>query len=85
MVPGSDYVLLAREPGDAKIERFTVLQQRCPSGQRREVKGLDIWTTRYCAIDSRSELLSLARRMLALPALGVIERVEAVEETDKTG
>jgi hypothetical protein len=74
-VPGSEYTLLAREPGDARIERFTVLQQRCPSGRQRQAKGLDIWVTRYCAIYSRAELLSLARKMLALPARGVIERV----------
>jgi hypothetical protein len=75
VVPGSEYTLLAREPGGATIERFTVLQQRCPFGTRVEVKGLDIWVTRYCAINSRAELLSLSRKMLALPALGVIERV----------
>lgn len=74
-VPGSEYTLLAREPGEAMIERFTVLQQRCPSGTQLQAKGLDIWLTRYCAINSRAELLSLARKMLALPSLGVIERM----------
>lgn len=73
-LPGSSYTLLAREPGDDMIERFTVLQQRCPSGTQREANGLDVWRTRYCAIDSRADLLSLARRMLALPPMGVIER-----------
>lgn len=75
IVPGSDYTLLARQPGEATIKRFTMLQQRCPSGRRLEAKGLDIWVTRYCAINSRAELLLLARKMLALPPLGVIERV----------
>ncbi|RYD47624.1 MAG: hypothetical protein EOP60_17115 [Sphingomonadales bacterium] len=79
MVPGSEYTLLARQPGEAMIERFTVLQQRCPAGTRMEAKGLDIWTTRYCAIDTPAELLSLARQMLTLPALGVIERVTKAE------
>jgi hypothetical protein len=83
VVPGSNYILLAREPGGATIERFTVLQQRCPAGRQLEAKSLDIWTTRYCAIASRAELLSLARRMLALPARGVIERVEAIEKVDE--
>ena len=73
--PGSEYTLLAREPNSARIEQFVVLQQRCPSGTRLEAKGLDIWVTRYCAINSRAELLSLSRKMLALPPLGVIERV----------
>lgn len=75
VAPGSDYTLLAREPSGAMIERFTVLQQRCPPGTQLEAKGLDIWVTRYCAINSRAELLSMARKMLALPPLGVIERV----------
>ena len=75
MVPGSQYSLLAREPGASTIKRFTMLQQRCPSGTQIEAKGLDVWTTRYCAINSRAELLLLARKMLALPPLGVIERV----------
>lgn len=83
VVPGSDYALLAREPGNARIERFTVLQQRCPTGGLIEAKGLDIWMTRYCAISSRAELLSLARRMLTLPARGVIERVESTEKVDE--
>lgn len=74
-VPGSEYTLLAREPSDGRIERLTMLQQRCPSGRRLEAKGLDIWMTRYCAINSRSELLSLARRMLALPPLGILQRI----------
>ncbi|SER77025.1 hypothetical protein [Sphingobium sp. YR768] len=74
-VPGSEYTLLARQPEEAMIERFTVLQQRCPTGTQLQAKGLDIWLTRYCAINSRGELLSLARKMLSLPPLGVIERV----------
>lgn len=73
LVPGSEYTLLAREPGNATIKRFVVLQQRCPPGTQFEAKGLDIWVTRYCAINSQAELLSLSRQMLALPALGVIE------------
>jgi hypothetical protein len=40
-----------------------------------EAKGLDIWNTRYCAINTREELLSLGRQMLKFPALGTIKRV----------
>lgn len=79
VVPGSEYTLLAREPGTARIERFSVLQQRCPSGTQLQTKGLDIWATRYCAINSRAELLSLARKMLAVPPVGVIERVSPAD------
>ena len=75
-VPGSEYALLAREAGqEGLIEKFRVLQQRCPSGRLLEAEGLDIWSTRYCAINSRAELLALAQRMLRLPSRGTIERV----------
>jgi hypothetical protein len=83
MVPGSEYVLLAREAGgEGLIRRFRVLQRRCPAGGIREVGGLDVWTTRYCRIGSRSELLALARRMLRLPPLGTIAWAAEAPETD---
>ena len=75
-VPGSDYILLAREAGqEGPIESFRVLQRRCPSGRLLEAEGFDIWGTRYCAINSRAELLALGRRMLRLPPLGTIAHV----------
>lgn len=76
MRPGSDYTLLAREAnGAGLIVEFRVLQQRCPRGMIREARGLDVWSTRYCAIDSRAALVSLARSMLRLPAAGTVVRV----------
>jgi hypothetical protein len=80
ILPGSNYTLLAREQKKAGlIVKFRVLQQRCPSDMIRESRGLDVWSTRYCAIDSRAELLSLARRMLDLPGAGEIARVYGAE------
>ena len=80
MRTGSDYVLLAREAnGSGLIVEFRVLQQRCPRGMIRAVRGLDVWNTRYCAVESRTELVSLARRMLHFPAAGTIARVSEVE------
>jgi hypothetical protein len=82
-VPGSDYTLLAREAGqDGLIERFRVLQQRCPRDRLLETDGFDVWRTRYCSINSRAELLALARRMLRLPPMGIIERVPEISEGD---
>lgn len=74
-VPGSQYTLLARPPGNGIIEHFTVLQQRCPREMRREKKGLGGWVTRYCEINSHAQLLSLSRRMLLLPKIGIIEKI----------
>jgi hypothetical protein len=80
MRPGSEYILLAREAHKSGlVVDFQVLQQRCPRGLIREARGLDVWSTRYCAIDSRAELLSLARSMLKLPAVGTIVRASKPE------
>jgi hypothetical protein len=74
--PGSDYTLLAREAKkEGLVEEFRVLQQICPRGRVLQARGFDVWSTRYCAIDSRAELLSLARRMLRLPPRGTIALV----------
>jgi hypothetical protein len=71
-VPGSTYTLLAREvaEGDGAVTRFDVLQTHCPKDRVRRVRGLDVWRSEYCAIESRTALLSLARRMLRRPFLG---------------
>lgn len=82
-VPGSDYVLLAREESEERlIKSFRVLQRHCPAGGIREAEGLDIWATRYCRIESRADLLALARRMLRLPPLGTISWAAEVPEDD---
>ena len=81
MVPGSDYILLAREPKEGLAEKFTVLQRRCPQGARRELEGgLDVWLTDYCAINSREELWDLSMAMLEFPALGTLELRSDSEE-----
>lgn len=81
MIPGSEYILLAREAGTpGRVESFRVLQRRCPPGRIREAKNLDIWGSRYCSIDSRAELLTLARRMLRRPPAGTLSRVGDAEE-----
>jgi hypothetical protein len=78
--PGSGYTLLARAANTAGlIVEFSVLQQRCPRSMVREVRGFDVWNTRYCAVESQAELLSLARQMLRFPARGTIARAPEVE------
>ncbi len=73
--PGSDYILLAREPDEDIIEEFTVLQRRCPEGAMRVFEGnLDIVRTDYCAINSRDALFDHAVAMLAMPPLGTVIR-----------
>lgn len=73
-VPGSDYILLSRKASDKGIvARFNVLQRRCPQSRMREVEGMDIFITRYCAINTRAEMLEFAKQMLREPPLGTIE------------
>jgi hypothetical protein len=68
--PGSDYLLLSRQPEGGSISRFAVLQRDCPADNRRGGPSLSILLTRYCAINSRRELTQLARRMARRPPLG---------------
>ena len=77
-VPGSSYTLLARdraEQQETSIRRFDVLQIECPHGRLRKAEEMDVWSTRYCAIESRAELLTLARKMLRKPFLAEFVRV----------
>jgi hypothetical protein len=85
IIPGSEYLLMAREAGDDSIvKQFVLLQQRCSLGQVMEVKNLDVWNSRYCRINTRAELLAMARKMLRLPARGELKAVPEVEtQTDK--
>jgi hypothetical protein len=72
--PGSNYTLLSRIPKSGIVDRFTLLQQECPKGKERKVPGssLDIWSTGYCAINDRADLLALAKKMARLEPLGEI-------------
>jgi len=78
--PGSDYLLLARVPAPGAITSFDVLQRACPAGRRRGGVPLSILLTAYCAINSRQDLIQLARRMARLPPLGRIALAEPAEE-----
>lgn len=78
-IPGSSYILLARDKAEqleTTIQRFEVLQRKCPRGRLRKAEGMDVWSTRYCAIESRAELLALARKMLREPFLGEFRRAK---------
>jgi hypothetical protein len=78
--PGSEYLLLSRVSADGPIESFHVLQTACPRSNVRDAGSLDILLTRYCAINSRGELIRLARRMVQRPPLGTITHVPADDE-----
>ena len=80
--PGSSYLLLARAPGADAIDRFDVLQRRCPATHVRGGPSLDILMTRYCAINSQEEMRALAARMAKLPTLGVMTFERAPPEKD---
>lgn len=81
--PGSEYLLLSRSPAEGLIEKFDVLQTACPRANVRDAGSLDVLLTRYCAINSRSELIRLARRMAQRPPLGTLIRVPVDDETEK--
>lgn len=68
--PGSDYLLFSREPTEETISKFTVLQRKCARQNVRDAGPIDILLTRYCAINSKTDLLRFARRMAKLEPLG---------------
>lgn len=78
--PGSDYLLLSRAPAEGLVISFSVLQTECPSAHRRDAGPIDILRTDYCGIDSRKELIRLARRMAARTPLGTLSVVPGVNE-----
>ena len=73
--PGSEYLLLSRVPADGMIEKFDVLQTACPLANVRDAGSLDILRTRYCAVNSRSDLIRLARTMAMRPPIGTLSHV----------
>jgi hypothetical protein len=79
--PGSQYLLLSRDPAERLIEKFNVLQTACPRANVRDAGSLDILLTRYCAVNSRGELIRFARRMAQRLPLGSLTRVAADDET----
>lgn len=70
--PGSDYILLARQPTTKLVDRFDVLQRICPKGRRRGGFGLDIAATDYCSINTRTAMVAFAKSMARLPNYGVL-------------
>lgn len=74
--PGSDYLLLSRPHAEGRITTFSDLQTECPRGRMRNGDPLSILTTRYCAINSPTELLRLAQRMAQRPARGTLTLAE---------
>lgn len=79
--PGSQYLLLSRNPAQGLIEKFNVLQTACPRANVRDAGSLDILLTRYCVVSSRSELTRLARRMAQRPPLGTLTLMSVDSET----
>jgi len=85
VVPGSEYLLLSRSPDDGQIKEFTVLRVVCPRANVRDAGALDILLTRYCSVDSRAELLRLARSMAQLPRLGTMTHIPPDGEPEGEG
>ena len=81
--PGSEYLLLSRAPAEGVIEKFNVLQTACRHANVRDVGSLDILLTRYCAVNSRSELIRLARRMAQRPPIGTLTRMSVDDEIEE--
>lgn len=74
---GSEYTLLARTADKTRIiEEFRVLQRRCSAAQMRLGSMAQTGTLRYCAVETKDELLELMQRMLTEPPLGTLSLVK---------
>jgi len=83
--PGSDYLLLATQAGDGEmIARFDVLQRKCPAENVRAGRGMVALVTRYCAVNSKRELVALAEAMLLLKPLGTLTAVDESDASDSS-
>lgn len=70
VVPGSEYILLARSPAGGVIDEFDVLQTHCPPEYVRDAGKVSILVTRYCSVNDPADLERLGREMMQLPVLG---------------
>jgi len=72
--PGSDYLLLARDPTEPGIiRRFDMLQRICPKANLRTGGSIDSFLTDYCAINTREDMIALAHSMAKLEPLGELK------------
>ena len=81
VAPGSDYTLLASKGDNQPIEELLILQRKCPPNRIRTGPEMDVWSTRYCAINSQEELTNLAAQMVHLPPLGKMRFIGQADET----
>lgn len=82
--PGSEYLLLSREPADGIVDKFNVLQTDCPKANVRDADSLDTLLTRYCDIRSSKDLVELAHRMVERPPIGTLALVPDGNEVAPT-
>lgn len=78
--PGSDYLLLARESEKKLGDPYFVLQRKCPRSNIRSGPNLDILLSDYCAINSKMDIIELAKMMLKRPPLGILAYIESDNE-----
>lgn len=85
-VPGSDYILLARDPSEEGIiRRFVVLERVCPKAVMRSGGSFDSFVTSYCAINTREDLIALARSMAKREPLGELKWAAEEPASTETG
>lgn len=83
--PGSEYLLLARQPNPEElVVTFSVLQSRCAQADLMEAGNFDIWNTSYCKINTRRDLRAFAQQMLTEPDYGSLRLIEGEEKGSTT-
>jgi len=78
--PGSDYIFLTRLPSSKPDDPYEVLDVQCPKKHIRTAGSIDIFGTKYCAINNKSSMRRLAKRMAKRSPIGKLEYAEELAE-----
>ncbi len=73
VIPGSNYLLFAREKEQKPNGDLIVLQRECSKKKLRKGPEMDVWSTTYCAVNTKKDLINIARKMIKRPPLGKLE------------
>lgn len=77
--PGSDYIFLTRNSKAKPDDAYEVLNIECPKRYLRSAGSIDVFGAEYCAINSKSAMRRLAKRMAKQAPIGKLEYLENTE------
>lgn len=80
---GSSYRLFRVPLQKGVIAQMDELQIICPKDWQRKGPQIDVWGTRYCAVESREDLIHFARQMDRKPPLAHWQKVDPEAKSEQ--